>query len=125
MRSENMKKCFSVIALVMMAVLVTSCGNGTDIEVDSNQIYGKWHDGTLYERYDVDGTGATWDLADDVTEEEAQRFSWTLNGNRLLQEHQGEMSFVVYKEYTVNRLNAFVFSYEDEYGFGHSFVRAN
>ncbi|MCQ2321537.1 MAG: hypothetical protein MJZ91_09465 [Bacteroidales bacterium] len=120
-----MKKYLSIIIGCLMLAFATSCDPVETNDVDPNQIFGKWHDGTVYERYDADGTGATWDTADDVTEEEAQTFSWSLNGTRLAQEHHGEMSFVVYKEYNVTKLDAYSFSYEDDYGFGYSFVRVN
>lgn len=120
-----MKKHLFILIGCLLAIFVTSCNSTEKSDIDASQIYGKWRDGTVYERYDSGGTGATWDTADDVTEDEAQPFSWTLNGTRLTQEHQGEMSFVVYKQYNVTKLNASNFSYEDDYGFGHNFVRVN
>ena len=118
------KYLFIIIGCLSMAFL-PSCGPVEISDVDANQIYGKWCDGTVYERYDSDGTGVTWDTADDVSEEEAQPFSWTLNGTRLTQVHYGEMSSEIYKQYNVTKLNACNFSYEDDFGFGHNFVRVN
>ena len=120
-----MKKYLSIIIGCLLMAFVSSCNPTENTDVDSNQIYGKWCDGTVYERYDSDGNGVTWDTADDVTEEEAQPFSWTLNGTQLIQEHHGEMSFVVYKQYNVTKLDAYNFCYEDDFGFGHNFVRVN
>lgn len=120
-----MKKHLFLIIGYLLMVFVSSCNPTENTDVDANQIYGKWRDGTVYERYDSDGTGVTWDTADDVTEEEAQPFSWTLNDTRLTQEHHGEMSFAVYKQFNVTKLDANNFNYEDDYGFGHNFVRVN
>ncbi|MBQ0129159.1 MAG: hypothetical protein KBT57_04905 [bacterium] len=119
------KHLFLIIGCLLMA-FVSSCNPTENTDVDANQIYGKWRDGTVYERYDSDGTGVTWDTADDVTEAEAQPFSWTLNGTRLLQEHQlVEMGAVLPKVYTVTKLDPNNFNYVDDYGFGHNFVRVN
>ena len=74
-----MKK-LSFIALLLMTVCLTSCGGfgGSESEVDKSQIYGKWMtaDGTYFEVYYSDGTGKYWDLNDDVTEDEATKFTW-------------------------------------------------
>ena len=120
-----MKKHLCILVGCLLAIFVTSCNSKEKTDIDANQIYGKWRDGTVYERYDSGGTGVTWDTSDDVTEEEAQPFSWTLNGTRLVQEHHGEMSFEVYKQFNVTKLDAYNFSYVDDYGFGHNFVRVN
>ena len=120
-----MKKYLSIIIGCLLMGFVSSCNPTENTDVDANQIYGKWCDGTVYERYDSDGNGVTWDTADDVTEQEAQPFSWILNGTRLTQEHHGEMGSLIYKQYHVTKLDASNFSYEDDYGFGHNFVRVN
>ena len=121
-----MKKYLYILVGCLLAVFATSCNSKEKTDIDTNQIYGKWRDGTVYERYDSGGTGATWDTSDDVTEEEAQPFSWTLNGTRLLQEHQlVEMGAVLPKVYTVTKLDPNNFNYVDDYGFGHNFVRVN
>ena len=121
-----MKKHLCILVGCLLAIFVISCNSKEKADIDANQIYGKWRDGTVYERYDSGGTGVTWDTSDDVTEEEAQPFSWTLNGTRLIQEHQStDVSFVVFTQYNVTKLDANNFNYEDDYGFGHNFVRAN
>ena len=121
-----MKKHLFILIGCLLAIFVTSCNSTEKNDIDANQIYGKWHAGTLYERYDSNGRGVTWDTSDDVTEDEAQPFSWTLNGTRLTQEHQSiDVSFVVYKQYNVTKLDANNFSYEDDYGISYNFVRAN
>jgi hypothetical protein len=83
---------------------------------------GKWRrpvvtqDGYDCYRYDTGGKGVTWDTSDDVTEEEAQAFDWSLNGANLMLTHKGEMGQVIPKSYTVITLNSTTLSYKNEYG---------
>lgn len=78
-----MKK-LSFIALALLAVVFTSCeglGGGTESKIEKSQIYGKWMtaDSTYFEVYNSDGTGKTWDLKEDVQEEDAQKFTWAFD----------------------------------------------
>ncbi len=127
--------------MVAMAFLLASCGISTDNEkeIDPQQIYGKWQEGTLYERYYADsieyvlqsGThikvvGTTWDEADDITEQEALPFNWTISqNNTLLQSHILFNGAVTPKTYTITELTADVFVYHDNYGVEHSFTKVN
>jgi hypothetical protein len=108
-----------------MALMLNSCVPVEDPDFDSTMLVGKWHDGTLFERYESDGNGATWDTSDDITEEEAQVFTWTLNGATLIQNHVLFNGVVTPKTYTVTTLNGSTFSYQDDYGVSHSFVRVD
>ena len=74
-------KRLSFVALLLLAVFMTSCdglGGGDAANIDKSQIVGKWMtaDGQYFEVYNSDGTGKEWDLRDDVTEEEASKFTW-------------------------------------------------
>jgi hypothetical protein len=113
---------FSAIALV--ALFSTSC---TEEEVqpsfDQSLIIGKWKSGTLYERYDLNKSGATWDTADDVAEAEAQKFTWTITKDQLEQIHIIENGGVVPKVYTITDLTASSLKYEDAYGKTKSFSK--
>ena len=102
---------------------MSSCSPDTDVELDQNLLIGKWQEtNTLnFEVYGKDGSGYTWDEADDVTEAEAQPFTWGLNGNVLTQVHTMEMGGNVPKAYTVTKLTATELVYEDNYGKVHSF----
>ena len=97
-----------------------------------DQLIGKWKrsvtatDGTQgYDcyRYDEGGNGVTWDTSEDVSEVEAQPFEWTLNGDKLLIVHIGEMGQKIPKQYTINQLTATILSYEDNYGTSFSFSK--
>lgn len=113
----------SIIAVTAIIVSMSSCSPDTDVELDQTLLIGKWQEtNTLnFEVYGKDGSGYTWDEADDVTEAEAQPFTWGLNGNVLTQVHTMEMGGNVPKRYTVTKLTATELIYEDNYGKVHSF----
>ncbi|RLD57911.1 MAG: hypothetical protein DRJ01_13270 [Bacteroidetes bacterium] len=107
-----------------MAALSTSCTDENILpSFDESLIIGKWKSGTLYERYDSDKTGATWNTADDVTEEEAQIFTWTITKDQLEQIHIIENGGKVPKVYTITELTASSLTYEDDYGRSKSFTK--
>ena len=105
------------------------------ISVDETKLYGKWQEGSVFERYyasDIERVlpngdtvrvnGTTWDEADDVAEDEAQLFNWTLKGNTLKHEHVGTF-VIVPKLYTISALNNHSLIYQDEYGVTHYFSK--
>ncbi|MDR0368910.1 MAG: hypothetical protein LBH82_07230 [Bacteroidales bacterium] len=101
--------------MLLMCVLLLACGDKNK-KIDRSLLPGKWQQGTLFEVYNVDGTGHTWDEADDVTEEEAQEMTWTLDENELTQLHKMEIGTgVIPKVYTVTELTATTFKYKDNY----------
>ena len=121
---KNFKLLFiSILAVSAIILSMSSCSPNTDVELDRNLLIGKWQEtNTLnFEVYGKDGSGYTWDEADDVTEAEAQPFTWGLNGNVLTQVHTMEMGGNVPKAYTVTKLTATELVYEDNYGKVHSF----
>ena len=98
-------------------------------------LYGKWQEGSVFERYydspvkrvlpngdTVYVNGTTWDVSDDVTEDEAQLFNWTLAGTTLKHEHVGTF-IIVPKLYTITSLNANEMIYKDDYGVAHYFTK--
>ena len=115
----------SILAVSAIILSMSSCSPNTDIEFDRNLLIGKWQEtNTLnFEVYGKDGSGYTWDEADDVTEAEAQPFTWGLNGNILTQVHTMEMGGNVPKVYTVTKLTATELIYEDNYGNKHTFCK--
>lgn len=94
-----------------------------DEKFDKNLLPGTWVSGTLHEHYNANSTGYTWDTADDVSESEAQPFTWTLEGATLTQIHHMIMGGNIPKTYTVTQLNATTLSYHDDYGKSYTFTK--
>lgn len=115
----------AIFAFSAIILSFTSCSPDTDIEFDETLLYGKWqeNDTQNFEVYNADGTGYTWDEADDVTEAEAQHFTWTLEGENLTHIHIMEMGANIPKVYTVTKLSATELAYKDDYGKIHTFSK--
>ncbi|MCF8363756.1 MAG: hypothetical protein K9G70_14150 [Prolixibacteraceae bacterium] len=80
-----------LIVFVATSALMFSCIEIEEDSFDESLLVGKWESGTLFYKYNYDGTGSTWDQADDVTEEEAQEFTWTLVEAELTHIHIMEL----------------------------------
>lgn len=113
-----MKKSTFIWALGILCVVVLGLASCQKEEEEFSEalLIGKWKCGTLYEKYQSDYTGSTWDTSDDVSESEAQPFTWTLDKTTLTQIHIMEMGANVPKTYYVLTLTSKVLTYEDEYG---------
>lgn len=120
-----MKKLVAVIvSLFLITLTLSSCDSfNKKKKFDKAFLPGKWEQGTLYERYYSNGDGLTWDTADDVTEAEAQPFTWTLTEDDLIQIHIMEMGGKIPKNYTVTILTSTRLSYHDDYGVSYSFTK--
>ena len=97
--------CFS------FSLLFNSC----EVEETSFQesfLIGKWQSGTVYYKYASNYSGATWDTSDDVTEAEAQAFTWSLVQSELTHIHIMEVGGNVPKVYTVTELTATSLKYK-------------
>lgn len=112
------------LVLCCVALLLAGCDLFPRKEkFDKTLLSGYWVSGTIHEFYRAEGTGYTWDTADDVTEEEAQPFTWTLEKSTLTQIHQMEMGGNVPKTYTVTKLNTTTLEYHDDYGKYYTFTK--
>jgi hypothetical protein len=121
-----MKKIVSFLVLcVVVALLFVACDTLVEKSFDKTLLYGKWQSNTLFYKYMSDGSGATWDTADDVTEAEAQKFTWTLVASELTHIHVLEMGGTVPKVYTVTELTDSTLIYEDDFGKIFSFDKAD
>ena len=132
-----MKKLLHIFLFLVIVVGFSACNKPEEISFDASLLYGKWQEGSVYERYyasaiervlpngdTVQVNGTTWDVSDDVTEEEAQLFNWTLTGATLKHEHVG--TFVtVPKVYTVIMLSSSNLVYKDDYGVTHHYSKVN
>jgi len=114
-------------AIILTSALVVSCDilPVEEVSFDETLLYGKWQSGTLFYNYLNNGTGATWDTADDVTEEEAQNFTWTLAKSELTHIHVLEMGGTVPKVYTLTELTDSTLVYHDDFSKEFSFKKVN
>ncbi len=112
-----MKKVFyCVIAVTVCFLLLVSCKKEKEY-FNETLLIGKWVSGTEFYKYESNGTGSTWDTSDDVSEEEAQAFEWTLVEDELTHIHLMEIgSAVVPKVYTVTKLTTGTLEYKDSFG---------
>jgi hypothetical protein len=121
--TRTMKKTlFYLTMCIVLCVLAVSC-EPLPVNFDETLLYGKWKSGTLFYKYLADGTGGTWDTADDVTEAEAQAFTWTLESDVLTQYHILEIGGTVPKVYTVTELTENTLKYNDDFGVRWSFTK--
>ena len=132
-----MKKLLHIFLFLVIVLGLAACHKPAEISFDPSLLYGKWQEGSVYERYyasaiervlpngdTVQVNGTTWDVSDDVTEEDAQLFNWTLKGATLKHEHVG--TFVtVPKVYTIIMLGSNNLVYNDEYGVTHHYSKVN
>ena len=124
-----MKKLVVIAASLASIVLILFSSCETPVTFDETLLIGQWNrpstltDGQDCYRYNADYTGATWDTGEVAVEEEAQPFTWSLEGAVLTQVHQGEMGQVVPKVYTLTTLNDSTLSYKDDYGVSATFIK--
>lgn len=115
---------FYVTVCMAISFMVVSCELEEE-SFDESLLIGKWQSGTLYYRYFGDGTGYTWDEGDDVYEEEAQDFTWTLVKTELTHIHILEIGGTVPKVYTVTELTSNTLKYHDDFGKNYSFIKVS
>lgn len=119
-----MKKTLLYLSISMFfAILAVSCET-EPVSFNESLLIGKWQSGTLFYKYLADGSGGTWDTSDDVSEEEAQAFTWTLINADLTQNHILEIGGTVPKVYTVTELTATTLKYHDDFD-SYSFTKVN
>ena len=132
-----MKRQLLFCIILLLALILCSCSGGDNVGFNESLLYGKWQEGSVFERYydsDIDYVlptgdtvqvnGTTWDEGDDVNEEEAQAFRWTLSGATLTHIHVGTFTDVP-KVYTVTFLTSSSLCYEDAYGTKHQFSKTD
>jgi hypothetical protein len=131
-----MKKLLHFFLCLIVVLSFSACGDiPLENGYDASMLYGKWQEGSVFEQYyssniervlangdTVQANGTTWDESDDVSEDEAQLFNWTLTGSTLKHEHVGTFVMVP-KIYTVTSLTSSELVYEDDYGKAHHFSK--
>ena len=92
-----------------------------DVEFDSDLLIGVWKEEENYYRYNEDGTAVTWDLADDVEEDEGTELTWTLENDTFTHYYQMEIGGIIPKVFNMKVLELDFMEYEDDYGVNHKF----
>ncbi len=120
-----MKKTLRYLTMLTVITLLAVSCTKTDTTFDQTLLTGKWQSGTVFYKYAADGTGGTWDTSDNVTEAEAQAFTWTLVNDLLTQIHILETGGSVPKVYTVTELTETSLKYHDDFGTNFSFTKVS
>lgn len=83
---------------------------------NKEMIVGLWEiDDHVYYRFNPDGTGCTWDVADDLTEEEASLFNWEAYKEAIMMTHKLRLRGVVPRYYELEVLNEYNLRFHDTY----------
>ncbi|MDO5341597.1 MAG: hypothetical protein Q4F69_03995 [Bacteroidia bacterium] len=96
-----------------------------DVEFDMDLLVGLWNENTVYYRYNEDGTAVTWDISDDITEEEGTKLNWEIKHNLFTHYYIMEIGAVVPKMYNLKQLELDVLEYFDDYGVNHRFTKVD
>ena len=118
-----MKKTLRYLTMLTVLTLFAVSCSKLPTTFDQTLLTGKWKSGTLYYKYLASGSGGTWDTADNVTEAEAQPFTWTLEKDILTQIHLLQIGGSVPKVYTVTELTATSLKYHDDFGVSYAFTK--
>ncbi len=95
-----------------------------DETYDSDMLIGLWQSGSVFYRYNDDGSGVTWDIADDVMEEEGSKFTWEVDKKRIIHYHQMEISSaIIPKAYTITKLDLSNLEYKDDFKVESAFIK--
>ena len=94
-----------------------------DIEFDADLIPGLWREDDLYYRYNEDGTGVTWDVAEDVQEDEGTEVEWKLEHDLFTHLYHMEIGGIIPKVFNMKVLELDYMEYEDDYGVNHKFTK--
>lgn len=118
-----MKKTLRYLTMLTLVTLLAVSCTKLETTFDQTLLTGKWQSGTLFYKYLANGTGGTWDTVDDVTEAEAQAFTWTLENDLMTHIHILTVGSPVPKLYTVTELTATSLKYHDDFGVNFSFTK--
>lgn len=83
---------------------------------NEQMLLGLWQqDAHVFYRFNADGTGHTWDVDDDITEDEANTFNWEAFEEAIMITHTMRLRGIVPRYYELDRLNAFDLRFHDTY----------
>lgn len=83
---------------------------------NAEMLVGLWQiDEHVFYRFNPDGSGHTWDVADDLTEEEASNFNWEAFEEAIMMTHKLRIRGIVPRYYELDCINAFDLRFHDNY----------
>jgi hypothetical protein len=127
----RIKSLFSALLYLVVLLFINSCKkeeSANQTSFDQKLLIGKWHlNNTVFYKYNADNTGTTWDISDsDITEADAQKFSWKLEGSKLIENHYLETTGGTFpKNYTITELSASKLSKKDNFDKVETFTKVN
>lgn len=80
------------------------------------QLIGEWINGTRHELYRADGSGKKWDTSDDIMEDEAQTFVWSMTANRIEMLFPMELGVVVPRVRYISYIDSANMIQSNDYG---------
>lgn len=91
---------------------------------DTDMLIGLWQSGTVFYRFNEDGSGVTWDTADDVSELEGGKFTWEVKKKRFIHYHKMEINdAIIPKSYNINKLDLMNLEYVDDFDVKSTFIK--
>lgn len=83
---------------------------------NKEMLVGLWQkDGHVFYRFEPDGKGHTWDVDDDITEEEASPFNWEAYEEAIMMTYKLRIRGIVPRYYELDQLNLFDLRFHDTY----------
>ena len=127
----KLKTLATAFLFLSSVLLINSCKKEDTSEqtsFDQKLLVGKWHlNNSVFYKYNEDNTGTTWDVSDpDITEADAQKFNWKLDGSKLIEEHYLETTGGTFpKTYTITELSASKLSKKDNFDKVETFTKVD
>ena len=83
---------------------------------NKEMLVGLWQkDGHVFYRFEPDGKGHTWDVDDDITEDEASPFSWEAYEEAIMMTYKLRIRGIVPRYYELDQLSPFDLRFHDTY----------
>ena len=127
----RLKSLYTAFLFLGVLLFFNSCKkeeSANQTSFDQKLLIGKWHlNNSVFYKYNTDSTGTTWDVSDpDITEADAQKFNWKLEGSKLIENHYLETTGgTLPKTYTITELSASKFSKKDNFDKVETFTKVN
>ena len=83
---------------------------------NKEMLVGLWQkDGHVFYRFEPNGKGHTWDVDDDITEDEASPFSWEAYEEAIMMTYKLRIRGIVPRYYELDQLSPFDLHFHDTY----------